>query len=226
MAQSRNYRKSRPRLDPLKLYIICEGSKKEPDYFDYFQEYVSNLTLIPLGSADGKTDPEQLLRQAEEVFGGDSGSYHLDYRQKDQVWFVIDTDLWAGKIETLRKYCKENNQTTAKVSGYEAWHVVQSNPCFEIWLYYHLCSEKPLEERVAAHKSFKDYLNQVNPGGFCIHPQAGLIEEAITNAKRYHTPGQQVDLYTTEVYLLAEVMLPYIKRLLDKKLDLRGAIPE
>ena len=53
--------------------------------------------------------------------------YELDLKQNDEVWFVIDTDEWGNKIISLKDDCNTK----------QSWNVAQSNPCFEIWLYYH-----------------------------------------------------------------------------------------
>lgn len=58
--------------------------------------------------------------------------YTLDVSQHDNVWFVIDTDLWGSKITDLRNFCNSQNAGLDN----ETWFVSQSNPCFEIWLYY------------------------------------------------------------------------------------------
>lgn len=73
------------------------------------------------------------------------------------VWFVIDTDTWEreGKIALLRDFCKSNNDHFPKeydeVKPYQAWNVAQSNPCFEIWLYYHIYSDLPSTDEASRH---------------------------------------------------------------------------
>ena len=88
----RDYEKKEPCRDAHKIYVICEGSSTEPDYFKFFQGLSSNLEIITIPSVDGKTDPVKLKEQAEVKFLNEMCEYELDYRQGDVVWFVIDTD--------------------------------------------------------------------------------------------------------------------------------------
>lgn len=81
------------------------------------------------------------------------------------MWFVIDTDSWEreGKIDVLRSFCAEKNSDISKqfdeVKSYSAWNVAQSNPSFEIWLYYHFYEVRPTEAEVEKYAAFKDFLH-------------------------------------------------------------------
>lgn len=46
-----------------------------------------------------------------------------DLKDEDDLWFVIDKDRWTdAQIRELANYCQ----------GYANWHIVISNPCFEV----------------------------------------------------------------------------------------------
>ncbi len=139
------------------------------------------------------------------------GYYSLDVGQHDNVWFVIDTDLWGSKITELRDFCRAQNEGLSD----ETWFVSQSNPCFEIWLYYHKFSEKPLEEEVERYSSIKEFVDAQIPGGFDSRKHPALIERAIQNASAiYEKEGNAPKLYSTEVFKLGEVILPFVKDVL------------
>ena len=214
LVRSRRYERQKPLRDSRKIYIYCEGNKREFDYFRFFCGLSSNVNIIPIPSKDGKTDPEKLMEAAQEEFGINSDvspKFTLDVSQQDNVWFVIDTDLWGSKITDLRNFCKSQN---AELDN-ETWYVSQSNPSFEIWLYYHKFSEKPVKNDVDKYSSIKEFVDAQIPGGFDSRKHPAMIEAAIKNAKAtYEEENQVLKLYSTEVFKLGQVILPFVKDIL------------
>lgn len=214
LVRSRRYERQEPLRDSRKIYIYCEGNKREFDYFRFFCGLSSNVNIIPIPSKDGKTDPEKLMEAAQEEFGINSDvspKYTLDVSQHDNVWFVIDTDLWGSKITDLRNFCKSQNAGLDN----ETWYVSQSNPSFEIWLYYHKFSEKPVKNDVDKYSSIKEFVDAQIPGGFDSRKHPAMIEAAIQNAKAtYEEENQVLKLYSTEVFKLGQVILPFVKDIL------------
>lgn len=214
LVRSRRYERQKPLRDSRKIYIYCEGNKREFDYFRFFCGLSSNVNIIPIPSKDGKTDPEKLMEAAQEEFGINSDvspKYTLDVSQHDNVWFVIDTDLQGSKITDLRNFCKSQNAGLDN----ETWYVSQSNPSFEIWLYYHKFSEKPVKNDVDKYSSIKEFVDAQIPGGFDSRKHPAMIEAAIQNAKAtYEEENQVLKLYSTEVFKLGQVILPFVKDIL------------
>ncbi len=214
LVRSRRYERQEPLRDSRKIYIYCEGNKREFDYFRFFCGLSSNVNIIPIPSKDGKTDPEKLMEAAREEFGINSDvspKFTLDVSQQDNVWFVIDTDSWGSKITDLRNFCKNQNAGLDN----EAWYVSQSNPSFEIWLYYHKFSEKPVKNDVDKYSSIKEFVDAQIPGGFDSRKHPAMIEAAIQNAKAtYEEENQVLKLYSTEVFKLGQVILPFVKDIL------------
>ena len=214
LVRSRRYERQELLRDSRKIYIYCEGNKREFDYFRFFCGLSSNVNIIPIPSKDGKTDPEKLMEAAQEEFGINSDvspKFTLDVSQQDNVWFVIDTDSWGSKITDLRNFCKSQNAGLDN----EAWYVSQSNPSFEIWLYYHKFSEKPVKNDVDKYSSIKEFVDAQIPGGFDSRKHPAMIEAAIQNAKAtYEEENQVLKLYSTEVFKLGQVILPFVKDIL------------
>ena len=214
LVRSRRYERQEPLRDSRKIYIYCEGNKREFDYFRFFCGLSSNVNIIPIPSKDGKTDPEKLMEAAREEFGINSDvspKFTLDVSQQDNVWFVIDTDSWGSKITDLRNFCKSQNAGLDN----EAWYVSQSNPSFEIWLYYHKFSEKPVKNDVDKYSSIKEFVDAQIPGGFDSRKHPAMIEAAIQNAKAtYEEENQVLKLYSTEVLKLGQIILPFVKDIL------------
>ena len=214
LVRSRRYERQEPLRDSRKIYIYCEGNKRKFDYFRFFCGLSSNVNIIPIPSKDGKTDPEKLMEAARDEFGINSDvspKFTLDISQQDNVWFVIDTDSWGSKITDLRNFCKNQNAGLDN----EAWYVSQSNPSFEIWLYYHKFSEKPVKNDVDKYSSIKEFVDAQIPGGFDSRKHPAMIEAAIQNAKAtYEEENQVLKLYSTEVFKLGQVILPFVKDIL------------
>ena len=218
----KDYGKKAPCRDAHKVYIVCEGAGTEPDYFAFFEGCSSNLQIITI-PAEG-TDPLKLMKRAKQVLLNDSSLFSVDYQHGDTVWFVIDTDSWEneGKIDPLRRFCKQQNDNITKLydeaKPYKAWQVAQSNPCFEIWLYYHFYDHEPNGEDIEKASSFKDFVNHSISGGFnfAVHP--AFLESATVNANNNFRLGKDMKLgsYSTELFRLGLEILKFTKKELDK----------
>ena len=223
ITRRKDYSKQLPSKDARKLYLFCEGKGTEPDYFTFFKGLSSNLEIITLPPESG-TDPLKLMELAKGKLLEDDSRYIMDYIAKDSVWFVIDTDSWEkeGKITPLREFCAVNNtafpEKLTEVKPYSAWNVVQSNPCFEIWLYYHFYKDAPKLEDIEAHPSFKAFVSSAINGGFVFQNDPVKVETAVKNAKANFKRDEECKLMllSTEVYELAEVIIPFVKQHLDR----------
>ncbi len=204
LTRNKKYQRQAPTREAKKVYIFCEGDR-EVSYFNYFRGFSSNIDIIPIGNQQGKSDPVKLKEQAGIFF--QKISLSADYR--DEVWFVIDTDRWneKDKITQLKTFCAQNKTNN------NSWEVTQSNPSFEVWLYYHFEEEKPKEEEVKACTTFKAFLNNKVKGGFDARKAPIHIKTAIENSLKHYDKddkGQPI-LYTTEVHNLANSIYPFLK---------------
>ncbi|WP_314818071.1 RloB family protein [Capnocytophaga gingivalis] len=211
LTRNRQYQRKAPSRDAKKVYIFCEGDR-EVSYFKYFSGISSNIDIIPIGNKDGKSDPVKLKEQAIDYFKKTTLS--PDYR--DEVWFVIDTDHWNenGKITELKTFCSQ------KKTDKNSWEVNQSNPSFEIWLYYHFFGDKPQEDEVRVNTTFKEYLNHKIKGGFDTRKAPIHIRTAIDNSLKHFEKDdkEQPIRYTTEVHCLAQSIYPYIREMMEEHL--------
>lgn len=211
LSRNKVYEKIEVNKDAKKVYIFCEGEDKEVKYFKYFQGFSSNIDIIPIPNTNGQSDPLKLKENARLLFEGDGTNvpkFKLSEEYKDEVWFVIDTDRWneRNKIEQLRDFCKLNNKDC------NSWYIVQSNPCFELWLYYHIHNIKPSYDQVKTYASFKEFVNDTIKGGFDNRTMPFEISSAIENSRNnFQSEKSQPDLYSTEVHLLGMVILPFVE---------------
>lgn len=229
ITRRKDYSKQLPSKDARKLYLICEGKGTEPSYFTFFKGLSSNLEIIPIPPESG-TDPLKLLELAKIKLVNEDSRYIMDYLANDSVWFVIDTDTWEkeGKITPLRDFCVENNigfqEKYTEIKPYSAWNVVQSNPCFEIWLYYHFFKDVPNPEEVESYTSFKAFVASVISGGFDFQKDPVRVRTAVENARlnfQYFDDGKLV-LFSTEVYKLAEEILLFVNQHLERLQGMMG----
>lgn len=196
-----SYKKKAPFRDAFFLLILCEGKNREPQYFRFFDGLSSRVKVIPIESEAGSS-PKWLIEKAREV----EAELEID-ANKDRIWFVIDTDRWRNQLLEIRKNCDMHYH----------WNVAQSNPCFEVWLYFHAKSTLPLLEDIDQCNHWKPHLPKIIKGGFNsdFHPIS--IEVAITNAKNaFKCTGYYPDAGCTEVWKLAEELLSFVKKDLDK----------
>jgi hypothetical protein len=103
--KNRLYERKDPFRDAKLFIIYCEGKRREPEYFSYFNEISSRIKLeiIP-AEHRGDNSPTGLYEQAcfDTLDVGENPGKKYDIDKDDQIWFVIDTDEWGQKIEEMK----------------------------------------------------------------------------------------------------------------------------
>lgn len=204
MNSHRYYKRSEPERGAKKIFIFCEGSKREPQYFRFFTGLDSRIKIeIYNTGPDEDNSPTGLFESAKEYFSYENKkeSSRIEFLQGiDELWFVIDTDAWKDKIAQLRALCENES----------GWYIAQSNPCFEVWLYYHFYATKP---DVKNCSEMKQLLNESVDGGFNSTRHPIYIDTAINHAKEVSCYTENLpDVGSTEVYRLAEQIYPFIEK--------------
>lgn len=192
------------------FYIFCEGVKREKQYFQYFREMDSrvNVEVYPL-TAEEDNSPKGLLEIAKVcMLGTAETSPKYDYQKGDEVWLIFDTDpdklaTRQPQINAIRDFCRQ--QTT------QTWLAAESNPCFEVWLYYHKQTKLINFDHQDLCKAWKAQLTALM-GGFNSQKHPIYIIEAAQNAaKNFTKQNAQPNVGSTEVYLLANKLLLILK---------------
>lgn len=216
--RKRTYEKENPYKDAQKIYIICEGEDREKNYFEFFNGLSSNLELIVIPPEKSQSDPEKLMELSKRLFLSDEKQYVLDEMGEDLVYFVIDTDKWniQGKTQKLVEFCQVQNRNC----NYNLFNIVQSNPCFEIWLYYHIYEDKPDIEEEQKYPSMKDFVDKKISGGFNTNIHSIYIEDAICHSQRNYSQDKNgyPSLFCTMMHILAERIVYYSGEKLKRKL--------
>ncbi|MGX5817178.1 RloB family protein [Chitinophaga lutea] len=122
---------------------------------------------------------------------------------KNRVWFVVDTDRWGAQLHELRLECGQRKN----------WNVAQSNPCFEVWLYFHVKGQLPEAVELSGCNHWKPLLPRIIQGGFNSKHHPALIDVAVRNAKAaYQHEGYLPRRGCTQLWQLGEDLLPLVRK--------------
>lgn len=204
LTRNKLYTKREPDREGKLYFIFCEGEKRETTYFYFFNRIASQIIIQIVPIVDGKNSPMGLYKNACQSLLKSEENPNPSYvlNDIDEVWFIIDTDKWGKEVDTLR----------SSVAKHQNWFVGQSNPSFEVWLYYHFQKEKPAK----AITDWKNYLGEIVVGGFDNRKHPVHIQTAITNSEiNFSSSNNQPNPITTEVYILAKKILPLVKTDID-----------
>lgn len=216
LIHNRLFEKQEPNRDAKCIYIFCEGRCREPDYFHYFQEKSSRLKVeVYEFGPEENNSPRGLMDMAKKCFyiNDENLSVKYERQEQDEVWIVLDTDQdkrdsRRSQIDEVKKFCTEN----------KGWNLVESNPCFEVWLYYHQSNVKAAFEGDESCKSWKPFVHQLFKGGFDSRKHPLFIESAIHHAKKNYTENKDghPEKSTTSVFLLGNSLFYTLKNEIDK----------
>jgi len=204
MNRNKLYTKREPDKEGKLYFIFCEGEVRETTYFFFFNKLASQIIIQLVPITDGKNSPMGLFNTACERLLKSEQNPNPEYQlnEGDEVWFIVDTDQWGKAVQELRENIKQHNN----------WFIGQSNPSFEVWLYYHFKADKPIE----AIANWKTFLNNTVKGGFNNSKHPVYVETAIANSEvNFSATNNQPDVATTEVFSLAKKFLPLVKSEID-----------
>jgi hypothetical protein len=192
--QSRNYKKGVPHRDrDSRLFVIVAEGEREDEYFSYFHEQNRRITIKIVPRDEQISAPKYFLNRLAKF----QETEEWNPKDNDALWFVLDVDKWKREhIQELIEACETD----------KTWHIAISNPCFEVWLLYHL------EDNLATigdNLKHELHLRTVGvgrgiPSNFC--PKIVIATE---NAKKNDPSPSQIfpNEKQTKFYLLAEQLI-------------------
>ena len=204
---NRLFERQAPSREAKSLYIFCEGAKREYQYFEYFREIDSRIKVeVNKLNPEDNNSPKGLYDLAINSFRGDNPKFA--FQQNDEVWIVLDTD--PDKSNSREE---QISQIKADCQKKENWFVVESNPCFEVWLFFHQNEKFEEFQSDDICKSWKQKVNESFNGGFDSRRHPIFIEEAINNVERNYKSDEngRPSKGSTEVYKLAKSMFSVLK---------------
>jgi len=209
MRKKRGYQRDTPKelVRDYKLFAIaCEGGKREPAYFRFFENMSRKVTVDIIEDKiseqelkhkyETKSAPKWVLDRAVKYIDKEGLTY------EDDLWFVMDKDHWTNEqLREIADYCND----------YPNWHIVVSNPCFEVWLYLHKKPQIPNAKTVKC-KTLKTEIGKLEKGGYSPEKFIPHLPDAIINAekkdsnKAHFLPNQG----ETKVYQLGKALIKVI----------------
>ena len=185
------------------IAIACEGSDREPDYFNVFK-YLSKKIKVDIiedhlnsenegNKKSTKSSPKWVLDKAISYISNNN------LLEEDELWFVIDVDRWSEEqIRELAQFCDDHVN----------WNLVISNPCFEVWLFFHK-SAKINESKSSTCQEFKYEISQFDKAGYDNLTYIGSILTAVENAKLNDSDINHYfpKIKESKVYLLVESII-------------------
>lgn len=211
---NRLFERVAPSREAKSIYIFYEGAKREYAYFQYFRELDSriNIEVYRLHPHENNS-PSGLLNIAERsiIKSKENPNPKYTFIDGDEIWIVLDTD--KDKNESR---LPQIQRIQAKCDEQTAWHLAQSNPCFEVWLFYHSNSAKPFFDNSEKCSEWKKLVNDTIKGGFDSRSHPLFIETASINAKNnYKIENGSLNIGSTDVYSLANSIIPLVKTKLE-----------
>ena len=152
---------------------MTEGEKREPQYFKNFSKDHSRFKIVVVERDTRENNsPLGLLSKAEEYKRIIVGTGEYQIHSNDEFWIVVDVDRWPDLDRFIQ------------IAESKGWKVAISNSCFEVWLYYHFFSELPNADlSIWDGEDWKQYVDNVVPGGFDSGKYWGRYQDAVRNAK-------------------------------------------
>lgn len=218
---ARKEKRRKPRNIVVRILIVCEGEKTEPNYFNAFREINQGTTIIEVEGCG--MNASSVVKKAIELSEGSEQEY-------DRVWAVFDKDSF---------FSQRFNEAIAKAlqAGIDcAW----SNEAFELWFLYHFQYVDTEMHRTqyadaiskAVNKSGKykgkiPYQYQKNASdNYRIMTECGSQEDALRNAERatanFSDENYAAHNPCTMVYKLVRQLIGKDEELLEelkKKID-------
>lgn len=195
MRKNRGYKKGEPFRDARLFVVACEGEKREKDYFERLGHGSRRLKVKVLAAEpnDSLSAPKWVLDRLVRFIAKEGANP----KNGDQIWLVMDVDRWkTDQLHDIANLCNE-----------QQWGFALSNPCFEIWLLFHIRDVQ--ESSAVSCQDFKKELGKAVKGGYNLERFLPLVSDAVARCKNL-----EVDLASpipadkiSRVYLVVNQML-------------------
>jgi hypothetical protein len=120
-AARRALREQSRRKEQVRILLVCEGSKTEPNYLIEFFKLDGGGRVEPYATRDHGTAPTTLLNQAKEILSRDP-----DF---DLAFVVGDRDEFPDFLQA--------RNAAGQIKSSPKIKYVFSDPCFELWFLLH-----------------------------------------------------------------------------------------
>lgn len=181
-----------------KIILLCEDSRDSPKlYFQRLEKYQIRGVNIHIVTCPQNGIPvAHMLRRAREAVE----YLNVNYELGDKVYLICDLDHYREDLIEISPICNKNQ-----------WQLIISNPCIELWFYYHFLSNPPQIEPCSKEDKnsgvLKTYCGSVVSGGIDPRKLWAQTETAIKNSKQNYAKeddGFIPRLWATDMHLVAE----------------------
>ena len=206
--QTEGYQK--PELEELPkafFVIISGGLVREKDYFKIIshQDNFQRIKLEYISESNRLVNPIRLYELAiykKEILA----SSRNEDDEPDKIYLISDVDEFINELVKIKPLCIK-----------EDFHLIISNPCFELWLYYASRVEVPdfhVPEQVSKISwKFKGWADTAIKGGVKSKRAIFNIYPNIENAKNNYKEDENgiPSLFSTNMFVLAQDLIPLIE---------------
>jgi hypothetical protein len=130
-------RRGPSRQPRIRILVVCEGKKTEPQYLRQLQHHVRNprLHVEAVGPAGVPVTVVQTAIELRDQADDDARRQRDENLRWDEVWAVFDIDDHPNVGEARR------------LANDHEIHLAVSNPCFELWALLHFADQQSHIER-------------------------------------------------------------------------------
>lgn len=198
------------------IILILEDAKETKSYFSCITN--KNINTIKIKTiTDNKEGikPNKMADLASET----EEKYGLVYSEGDCLYMICDLDDYRNHLQKLHLLIKTSIDTK------RYWQLIISNPCIEIWFYYHHTDKKPLISSRPPEKysqAMKEAYRNIKVQTKVYTPSLLKMKDLsipIANSKKVfelEDNGFIPQRYSTQMYIVGEKLLQVIKQHLEE----------
>lgn len=213
MIESFAYSKSEGTIEPKMIFVISGGERKEKVYLQALlsEGVYKRIQVVFVSKKNGGMTPEQMRKEAsdslqEECFCDINGRVYC-IMPGDSIYLVQDVDHFGKELRQMYQEDKEKK-----------YRWIVSNPCFEMWLFYHYQDDiHILDDMVAMCHTKRSSWLKGKLDSLQTNKLWAKVDIAIVNSKRHYCLKDGFpDLFSTDMYIVAED----IKQTMEQEYDL------
>lgn len=206
-------RKGQTKIPLVRILLVCEGSKTEPNYFTELWNEIGNKNVSVCYAPSKCTDPKNLINFAEDIIikgYNDGHQKKFESRAFDHVYVIFDRDEHQNYRQSLGLALTKNKTIKNDFNKFIYFTAVPSNPCFELWLILHYRDVYDLPHRKYIFNELDIILNGYQKGASNIYDiTKNNIQEACKRAlfmNKQSNPLSNERGYTGVVYLVQRLI--------------------
>jgi hypothetical protein len=196
----RRYRKKDIRPPRNTIIIVCEGERTETQYFDNFNEPLTNLQIKTFHEY---TDPRHMVDYSIARIS----KWGVDLDGGDAIWCVFDVD--SNRSEDIRNATEHANANGINIG--------LSNPCLELWFILHFVFYNNQLTHREAPSVLREYVPNYRKNYQIYNEIINFLDDAIIRAKRLNVIhlSQSYELYSRDSNPSSQVfkLIEYIQEI-------------